>query len=161
MSKEGINIFGYGSLINKLSLANSVSNFSELMPARIFGYNRYFGVESSSRYDKKCEKFVSVLNLEKAEEKDTVNGVIFKVSFDQYQRLIDRELSYKIVEVDVYDVEGKNIIDKADTFISNLNDFSWIENSIPQQEYLDICKEGCSHFSEEFLNEFIDTTLYR
>lgn len=143
--------FGYGSLINEISLRKTVPSAKILGLAILKGYRRYFGIPSTSRLSQ--GNSISVLNIEKSEN-FLVNGICFEV--DEKEKLLQREKGYELVEI-LVQCQGKTV--KAFTFISQKEPKDFLRNNRVQKEYLDICLEGGKEISNDFYEDFLENTF--
>lgn len=154
-----IKIFGYGSLINENSLKKTCSNAKILYPAKLYGFVRVFNIPSAIRFCSLANKPCAALNAEKSEWNEYINGVCIEIPKTDFQKLLEREKGYELVQVDIeHFVEEKT--QRVFMFRSlHFESYDYIWNSIEQKEYLQICEEGCKKFGEEFLREFRKTTF--
>lgn len=157
MTKK-IKIFGYGSLINKASLRKTVPHAKNIKPAKLYGFVRVFNFSSSTRFSEIDGIPCAVLNAEKSEWNQYINGIIFELNEKFLNELLERENGYEMVQVEVEEYEGKKHLAY---FFRGLHfeAHPYQENSKKQKEYLEICYKGCRDFGEEFLKDFKNTTF--
>ncbi len=156
---ETIKIFGYGSLINEDSLKKTCSNAKIIYPAKLYGFIRVFNVPAANRFCSQTHKPCAVLNAEKSEWNEYINGVCIEVPKDDFSDLLEREKNYELVQIDIEHFK-ENKTQRVFMFRSlHFESYDYIWNSIEQEEYLEICEEGCKKFGEEFLKEFRKTTF--
>ncbi len=148
-----IKIFGYGSLINEESLKKTCPSAEILFPAKLYGFIRVFNVKSQTRED------ACVLNIEKSEWNQYINGVCFEMCDKYFEELLKREKEYELVQIEIENLEDKSC-HKAFVFrIPHFETYDFQFESLNQKEYVDICLNGCKNFGEEFLKEFKETTF--
>lgn len=150
-------IFAYGSLINKKSLKKSAPSSKLLGPAIIKGHYRIFEVSSGNRFTKN-KKSISVLNLKKSKNKNSiVNGIYFKVN--KKNNLLKRENQYNLKKVKIWTLKGKI---SAFAFISKENNMqNFLFGDPIQKKYLEICKEGAKKLGPTFYKLFLKTTFIK
>lgn len=154
-----IKIFGYGSLINEQSLRKTVPNAKNIKPCKLYGFVRVFNIEEK-RFSPITNKPKTVLNIEKSEFNQYVNGISFEISMQEFQALQEREKQYEIVQAEIENYENKNNISKAMVFrVKHFEAFDYQYNNKDQENYLNICLEGSKEISKEFYNDFLKTTF--
>lgn len=158
----GIYIFGYGSLINEASLAKTIGReirLSDSDVVQVKGFKRVWN------YKVKVEslllsKIVEATYLNLVTSKDSyVNGVIIKVTKDEFEKLKLREKYYSVIEVSEKIIDKK--YEKVYTFLCE--DKKYIaekgdENAVIMKKYIDMVESGCKNIGDSFLKEFIETT---
>lgn len=92
-----ITIFGYGSLINLNSIQKNIPSVEHIKPVTLDNYKRVFDTASTTRYTRGKEP-ACVLNMYKG-IKSSINGVVFNVSHEYFDSLLNREKAYKLEEV--------------------------------------------------------------
>ena len=154
-----IKIFVYGSLINEKNLKKAINNVTNIFPCRLYGFIRVFNVESSNNLNENGEK-ITVLNIEKSEFNQYVNGICFDINFDDFDKFQKKEKKYELVQVEVTDFESNKNTYRAFVFRSiHFEAYNYKFESKAQKEYLDICLSGCDKFGKDFLEEFKKTTF--
>jgi len=148
-------IFGYGSLINKKSISNSIPGERELYPTRIYGYKRGWYASDNN---------VTWLGIKKRSGY-TVNGVIFFVTDEEMSILDKRESIYKRLKVKSYSVlSDKYPFDKNNIIYTYI--FEGKRNDSPIfSTYINMCLEGTIEQDRimgfgypKFTREFLETT---
>ena len=155
--QKTIRIFGYGSLINEESLRRTVPNAFNLFPAKVKGFVRVFNLPTQRKRcsEKGCP--IAVLNIEKSEWNQEINGLCFEMNVEEFDALQERERSYELIEIEIEDYEGN--LHKGFTFrVLHYDAYPYIFGSSTQDEYMQICIEGCKTFGDEFLEDFMKTT---
>lgn len=151
-------IFGYASLINEDSLKKTVPDATNIRPCKIYGFVRVFNVESTTRFCKEKGVPACVMNLEKDEINNYVNGITFEMSEKHFNDLLNREGAYELVEVDCYDYESDSKY-RANFFRSpKYEAYPYQSGQKEQEEYLKTCLDGCKKYGEQFLDHFKETT---
>lgn len=157
---NNIKIFGYGSLINEQSLKKTSPNSKILYPAKTYGFIRVFNLASTNRICSITNKSVAVLNVEKGEYNEQINGVCIEVSKEEFKHILEREKGYELIEIEILDYNNENNKTKGYMFRArHYEPYDFIFNSQMQNEYLTICIEGAKNFGEQFLEEFKTTHL--
>ena len=157
--KEGMWVFGYGSLMHKSSLWKTVPSARNAFPGLVEGFRRSFNISSTRRFDPDAGKLICVLNLVPGESDDRLNGVCFEIDPESYGELIDREKIYEAHKVKVRHYKYQDTsVDASIFWARRLKPYRYLLGSRVQDAYLDLCIEGCSLFGEEFVNDFKSTT---
>lgn len=158
MSMKTIKIFGYGSLINEYSLRRTVPNAYNIFPCRVKGFVRVFNLPTKRR---RCVVHgipIAVLNIEKSEWNQMINGVCFEMDLTHFEDLKQRESSYELIEIEVEDYQGG--FHKAFTFRAlHFEAYDFVFDSPTQMDYYNLCLEGAKYFGDEFLKEYLETTF--
>jgi len=150
-------IFGYGSLMNEVSLRETVPDVGRVMPALLEGYERVFNVESLFTFTEDGGMY-AVLNVQEREGV-VMNGVCFEVTQAYIDDLLKREEGYELRDVYVTPYGGGNTM-KAVMFMDvsdKRQDFVFGDSM--QMAYLERCADGARSHGEEFYEKFLDTTL--
>ncbi len=154
---KNIKIFGYGSLVNENSIRRTVPNATNIIPVKIKGFVRVFNLPTKN---KRCiinNIPVAVLNIEKSEYYEEMNGVVFDMDETHFEDLKARESSYELFELETYDYEGK--LHRAFTFRArHYEAYDFQFESPTQEEYLRLCLDGAKSFGEKFYEDFLNTT---
>lgn len=151
-------IFGYGSLINYESLISTSPSATNIFPARLYGFIRVFNIKDT-KFVEDSSKPKCVLNIEKSEYNQFINGVCFEVDLDGLEKLKEREEGYELISVEVCSLCEEKKICKAFTFrVPHYEAFDYQFDSLDQKKYLDMCLDGCMGISYDFLLEFKETT---
>lgn len=167
-------IFGYGSLINKLSLARSVKQTAveTMHPAIAFGAKRVFNykIKNTTNWgDDLHPKERAMLNLvQTVNIANIVNGVTVEVDAEDLNNLVKRETGYDLVPILVAswnDVIGQNPkleIQVAYTFVAahelrNHIDYTSTE-FYPVRGYLHAIQCASKRFGDDFAKMWDSTT---
>jgi len=156
-NKDKRTIFGYGSLMNESSLRETVPDVNGVVPATVSGYVRVFNTESLFTFTESGEMY-AVLNVEKADGV-TMNGVLFDVTQEYIDDLLEREEGYDLIEVEATSLVDGSLIE-AVLFMDvsgKVQDF--VFGDAMQMTYLERCADGARSFGEDFYKMFLDTTL--
>ncbi|UFX83232.1 gamma-glutamylcyclotransferase family protein [Candidatus Absconditicoccus praedator] len=155
----GIKVFGFGSLINEDSLRKTAPNAFDLKVGYIYGYNRIFDIKASNRFCSICGKYTSALNIFEVDYESFMGGVLFEVSEKEFGYLKEREKSYIMKQIEVYNQFGE-FIDNAYVFYrKGHKKYGFLKNSPKQREYLSLCVAGASSIGESFAKNFYQTTF--
>ena len=108
-------VFGYGSLVDLERLAVFLGRElppEEVVFGRLRGFRRTWNVATDNRLDLPGYKiyldpetgeqpaaFVTFLNLRRVANEEAVNGVAFRVSEEELERIQGRERNYRLTEV--------------------------------------------------------------
>ena len=146
-------IFGYGSLINKRSIAKTSDKFKKPVPVTVKGLKRgwYFCDKNEKR-----SAVGAVFDGE-----SFCNGVVFEAQKEDLIKFDQREEGYTRVKLNLSDIEvfykeaPKDII--VWTYI--VNSVVLPEKDYPiVQSYVDTVLEGCLCFGKNFADDFIFQT---
>ena len=157
-------IFGYGSLVNNESRFLTIKRYTEPIKVVIdssFGYVRKWNY-----YNK--DKNIIALGLEKQNNGDYVNGILFDVYDDEISLLDKREIGYKKITIqpNFINILSKDKLQNMDnsivyTYIPTTN-FIIDPNNIIKNKlnkvYLNKCSKGFLNHDYAFYESFIDTT---
>lgn len=167
-SKPSFKLFGYGSLINKFSSAQDLTNSEHMEVVQAYGVKRVFNYDTDEvvrarpvyQDPKRGEPYFAALNAEKYDDFQA-NGVLIEVISDDYENFIKRERGYQLIEID-YSEFGKNEI-KGKCYTLCAPDFfngrKLVNNDLlPNVPYYLLCREGAAAISKEFLDSWLDTT---
>jgi len=153
-----IKIFGYGSLINEKSLRKTVPYAFNLFPAKIKGFVRVFNLRAKRRICPIKNIPVAMLNIEKSEFNEEVNGICSEINLEHLDELKQREILYELIKVEIEDYKGN--LHKGYTFRALHHDaYDFIFDSSEQMDYVNICLQGAKAIGEDFLEEFKKTTF--
>lgn len=168
-------LFGYGSLINVVSAARSVSPeaIQSMKPVVAFGLKRIFNYKASnvSRWGPDLnENEKAMLNVEpKTTYNHIINGIVMEVGPEDLAQLIQRETGYDLVPVLVADwdeviSQNRSVnIKIAYTFLvpdELRNGIDYTQTKYcPVRGYLHLVQEGAAVFGPQFL-DFWNATTY-
>jgi hypothetical protein len=146
-------VFGYGSLMNEVSLRKTIPHAHILGTDELVGYRRVFNLKSSHRINPITGQHSSVLNVEP--DLDTIMfGLVIEVPKNDSAALLKRECGYDLHTVELASGETVSIFMKA-----GHKPHPYLENDLLQTEYLNICLEGAKTIGEAFYNNFLDSTF--
>jgi cation transport regulator ChaC len=169
-----VRIFGYGSLMNKLSASRSVKDdaLETMRPAIAYGVKRLFNYkavntqrwgENQDPKEKAMLNVVPTLNIA-----SVANGVVIEVDFEDFHRLVQRETGYDLVPVLVTywdDVRAQNPEVKvllAYTFAASHELRNHIDYTstkyYPVRGYLHAVQDATLAYGEEFARMWNLTT---
>ena len=157
-------IFGYGSLINMKENGNELSNpaIKKIWPVSVSGLKRSFNVVGKNG----TYRLLGVKDVKTA----FCNGILFKVSAKELEKIVDREKLYtpKLLAPDRIlfnynkELKLKELkLKEEDRIICFYPQPKYIlaKKTIPLREnYLNICAEGAMNISPLFFEDFIATT---
>lgn len=158
---DSIDIFGYGSLVNRQSLLDTSPDAAAIRPAYIKGFKRSFnlwdakGLTAKHHGRLRAQPYCA-LDVEESAG-DNVNGVVFTIA-DSLAAIKAREHLYRLVEVKAFGFEDNAPIGKVLVFIAGKNDGSYAMDSPAQTRYLDMCLAGAKDYGTDFYNQFLATT---
>ena len=145
------------------SLIFTITHPVDIKPAYVKGFRREFNLWSLTglRYatpDLRDVPFCALDISKVADQKSKVNGVIFKASNIQLEKLKDRESAYKLVKTVAYDFKTGRKLGDCYLFSACRNDGKYDFGSAAQKSYLETCLRGAKKFGDEFYQEFLNTT---
>lgn len=172
---EKVIVFGYGSLMNKLSAGRTVKAeaVDSITPAIAFGVKRIFNYKAKktehwganqNRKEKAMLNLVQTFNIS-----SMANGIIMEVDLEDFHNLVIRETGYDLVPIIVSnwtDVMSQNPdveMKIAYTFVAS----SELRNHIdytstefyPVRGYLHAVQEASSAYGEDFAEMWNETTF--
>lgn len=157
-------IFGYGSIIQKLSRERNIAHLCDPIPARVHGFRRSWNFRGVSI------GFTCTFLGVKAHHDSTTNGVIVPIQDEEIPSLDKRELGYKRRTIDhnAIDCLVASDIEKvaqSEVMIYETDEPTAANDQFPIiQSYVDICLEGCMEVDAQlgtgnaFTEEFLKTT---
>ncbi len=159
-----LSIFGFGSLLDSESLAATVPDADSILPAYIKGFRRDFSFWDSvgwteTNLELAGEAFCAVDVTISRDPGSKVNGVIFQMSELNYERLLQRELGYKLIQTESYSFENNKPLGKCMVFSSNRHNGTYDFESKAQKRYLEICLRGAHKYGKDFYQGFLETTF--
>lgn len=155
-------IFGYGSLINRHSLARTVGRtpaVQELVPAWLAGYERVWDYAAQVCFEGTDEPRTAVfLNL-RASAGARVNGIVLRVHDNELALLKARERFYDLVDVTAgidkrFDAPVRTFVCTDPQHLARENAEGCVAES-----YLRIVRDGCEAQGASFTGSFDRTTL--
>ena len=154
-----IYVFAYGSLIN-MEETKELTQPKKCWPVIINGLKRSLNVNGKNHL------VFGVKDVKTAR----CNGILFKVNESELARLQEREKLYKMKMVDKKRVEfpynKKIYFTPTDQIVCFYPQAKYIltkkelktKQPLQSQNYMNICYTGAAAVSEEFYNDFMDTT---
>lgn len=159
---RSINLFVYGSLLNKEELKKQNILLKDTCPLVLKGYKREFSQTPSREIYKKSKQ--AVLTIKK-DKNSYINGLLLLNVEKKYLELLDerekgyfkvklnnKELFCKYQEIDLKDKEVFVYIGKDELYDKNLDAIS---------SYLELCLQGAKSWSEEFFKDFLKHTYIK
>lgn len=154
-------VLGYGSLINRYSIARTLARIpepQELLPVVLMGYERVWDYTTRIRMEVPEEDHNAVfLNL-RAKPGAEVNGVIFSVDDHEMKLLMARERYYD--PVDVTHALDRHFGAPVSTFICTdpAHLAGEMHDACVTEQYMHIVRSGCAALGPEFTAHFERTT---
>lgn len=163
------NIVGYGTLMDKKSAEATVGReIKDLTPVLVYGYRRIYNIEPKSykpsqemsRIPYNCGKWYenSAANIIE-DEKSQFNGLMFRLSRDEYVRICRREGAYypEVTKVTVLGTGGNE--KKAIVFVGKHRRLSDRMNLLPKWNDIYLATRGAYSISRMFGKAFDATTF--
>lgn len=167
-------VFGYGSLMNKISAGRSVKEeaLDSMHPSVAFGVKRIFNYKATvTRHwgNDQHEKEKAMLNLAQTLNIASVaNGVTIKVDLEDFVKLVDRETGYDLVPIlvtswdDILTQNPHFNIQVAYTFVAShelRNHIKYTSTGYyPVRGYLHAVQDASLAYGEEFARMWNATT---
>lgn len=162
-------LIGYGSLISQLSARRTLqhSHVDAMFPVQAYGVRRIFNyrmpLNALSHWGTSPESaHVAALNVRLTwAEEDSVNGVVIAIDKRDLPQLRQREGGYSIATVPYRrwaDHEKAHIHGLA-YILSDPRANAANEALSPVIGYLEMCRDACNRFGQEFVDEFNRTTF--
>ena len=174
MSTERLAVFGYGSLVSRESIAQTLGHEAPPpIPARLSGWRRRWSIyRVNTAHEKVFERtdgepfeHVVGLNLERAPgapESDWPNGALVELTTGELSRLDRREVRYDRVDVGSADVltDEPHGFDRVFAFTAKEGHFAATAppNSIVIASYVEACKVAFDDLGPGAWDEFLATT---
>lgn len=160
-------IFGYGSLINLLSLSRTIKRevqSNEIVPVKLLGYKRIWNLKEII-YSNKLNKNINgiFLNIEESEN-EWINGIIFEVSELEFLALSQRERNYSCVEISKKIKTYNDLVfETFSIFVFIADDAIYLQNKVVENtfvmsNYIEIVESGCLAIGKYFLDDYHKTT---
>jgi cation transport regulator ChaC len=164
-----IYVFGYGSLINPKSVNKTLKRdiiISDLIPCFLTNFVRSWNVKDSIMSEELNQPIEGVfLNITESLQSE-MNGVIFKVTNDEFEQMKLREKNYNYIDISdkikIYSSQNDNskLNGVVYTFIAKPN---YIANKLDtncyvMQNYIGIIEDGLSYYDDAFKKRFEATT---
>jgi len=168
-SNQTFSLLGYGSLVNRLSAAEIMSErtLCTARPVIAWGAKRLYNTINLNKTFRQAETHDGpiqngVLNAI-IEPGHWFNAVEYQVDQSELPEIRLRELAYDLVPVWVADLETPTRINRWAYFFSR-RERVWegrqilYQNVVPLARYHEICEAGCRDISDDFLNLFRTST---
>ena len=159
-------IFGYGSLVNNESRFLTINRYTD--PIKVVIDKRFGYIRKWNYYNK--NKNIIALGLEKQDNSNNINGILFDTNDDEISLLDKREIGYTkiIIPFEFINFISKDKLRNTDnnnsiiyTYIPT-KDFILDTNNINKNKlnkvYLNKCCNGFLSHNYSFYESFIDTT---
>ncbi len=152
-------IFGFGSLANinsaQKSFKRKLEN-SDFIPVQVKGFKKVWNSIEHVIFDGEDKITDAVfLNLQR-DEKVSTNGVLLKITEEEFEFLKLREKNYSCIQID--SVEDFKTDEKVYTFMTTnpakIANASNKKAFIPKK-YIKLLEDGLEPYSKEFKEEFI------
>lgn len=156
-------IFGFGTTINNFSRNSTSTDIGYPIPVRI---SKYYGYRRCWNFQCPTSKFTA-LGLEKTNtnNRTTINGIIYPVN-NNISNFDVREDGYIRINIPIHMIQAMGWIElpkhqyKVWTYIPKSNNIHYPNKYNPiLQTYIDVCLDGCLHYSNDFAIEFLQTTF--
>lgn len=156
-------IFGYGSLININSAQKSFKRklqHEDFITVVLSGFKKVWNSIEYIEFENESKVYEGIfLNLQKKPDTST-NGVVLKITEDEFEFLKKREKNYSCIKLDVDDIEGLDTTEEIYTFATTKEDKIAKEDNtscvIPKR-YIGLLEEGVLPYDKEFKEEFINS----
>ncbi len=151
-------LFGFGSLINLNSAQKSFERtleYDDLLPVSIKGYKKVWNSIVSIDFEDKSVNGI-FLNLQK-DEKAVTNGVVIKITDEEFEALKIREKNYSKAIIKADDVIGASLDEDVVAFMTTNDEFlakPSDKNCYIPARYIDILTDAFKHYDEKFVQEF-------
>lgn len=151
-------LFGFGSLINLNSAQKSFKrelSYDDLIPVTIKGFKKVWNSIEHIEFDGVDVNGV-FLNLQKDETAST-NGVVVKITDEEFEILKLREKNYSQVIIKASDITGVDIDEDAIAFMTTNEEKiakAGDENCFIPAKYIDILTNAFEHYDDEFVQEY-------
>lgn len=155
MESNTLTIFSYGSLMNDVSLRQTLPDAMIKGVGFLPEYRREFNFKSPDRINPETSVHSSVLNLAPDKDHDVV-GIVFEIPESLSKPLFEREKGYTLTEVEL---RGG---DRVQTFIATGNgSYEYIFDDPTQEEYLQICAVAARSLGRDVYDNFLCGTFIR
>ena len=156
-------IFGFWSLINTRSLKFTVPDANIIWPSYIEGFIRKFNHYDAVWFRTWEYKGIPMcsLNVQKYEGLKQVNGLVFEVSDEYMENLLEREQWYDLIETEAFCYMTKKSLWKVYVFSAKEQDITYNFLNEANNYYLYLCLEWAKEFGTEFIQDFINSTYIR
>ncbi|WP_321471205.1 hypothetical protein [Halarcobacter sp.] len=156
-------IFGFGSLININSAQKSFRRKlqrRDFIPVILKGYEKIWNSIEYIEFEDEEKVYEGIfLNLQK-QPSSTTNGVVLKITPEEFEFLKKREKNYSFIKLDGKDIEGIDTNEEIYTFITKNEDRIAKKSNkfcVIPQKYINLLEEGLSSYNEDFKKEFVNS----
>ena len=167
---QSLSVVGYGSLLNRSSSANTLSEtaLAARRPVLAFGVLRLFNYDMdtvSGRYGPPVAAGPrAALNARvTGQVRDVINGVLVPVSLSDVEPFRGREVGYDLEPVPCLDWEQRGSLFVAYVLCSPDEPRAGKTRTSPELEphraYYDVCHRGAGEFGEKFLDFWLASTF--
>lgn len=165
----GVLVIGYGTLIYRASLGHTIGQTGagnrEMVPVQVRGFRRLFNLRpdhyTASNLWGRPGLENGAMNVEPAED-ESFNGLAFRVSPEELEKLDQRERYYDRLEAEVYDFATETPLGPGQVY-SSRPDARWIERDpgklLPLWRDVAWARSGAYAISRRF-GETFDRTTY-
>jgi len=154
-------IFAYGSLINQASLRKTVPEARNIMPAKTYGLQRVFNLQSNYRFDPEYNSSVCVLNIAEANAECVLNGTCFEMDEVSLDNILEREKGYDFCKIKVHHYNDDVQAFEAYYFRAHqFTPYKYLSNSSVQRHYLNLCLQGSLAYGNDFHEDFKNSTAF-
>lgn len=157
-------LFGFGSLINIKSAQKSfkrVLKQEDLIPVTAKGVKKVWNSIEFIDFEDKANVNGVFLNLE-IDESSSANGVVVKVSDEEFELLKLREKNYSSVIIKKQNIIGCNLDDDVIAFMTT-NESKIAkqgdENCYIPSRYLDLLTQSFKFYDDAFVEKYKEETL--
>lgn len=161
MKNNAIFVFGYGSLMNKKSLATTLGrniNSSDMICAALSGYRRVWNSHAQIKDPSTGAAMDALfLNLEDSRSSQ-VNGILIEVNDVELNKLKIREKNYELIELDVKLINPPRAGAAVLTFIDYDTPRFGRGCAVIAQKYIEKVDASVSEFGTDFANSFWSST---
>lgn len=149
-------LIGYSSWLNE-EVRNELFPSAGLVKLIIIrGYKRVFKLERIADSGR-TRLGDNILTLEKAFGEE-INGILFDVSEADYNKILEQAKSYTPFFKSCYNFKtGKHVVGCGDIFIGYTKYCN--KNTKPNEQHLELCREGAYSFGRVF-GQMFDETVY-
>jgi len=151
-------LFGFGSLINLNSAQKSFKrelSYEDLIPVTVNGFKKVWNSIEFINFDGKDTNGV-FLNLQKDINSST-NGVVIKLTEEEFEVLKQREKNYSQVIISAKDIQGTQLDEDVVAFMTtNEEKIAKVgdDNTYIPAKYIEILTSAFINYDEEFVKEY-------
>jgi len=153
-------IFGYGSLVNIESAQKSFDRelkTSDFIEVTVTGFEKVWNSIEYITFENESNSSNGVfLNLQK-NTKTSTNGILLKISDEEFEFLKLREKNYSCIEISHDDITPFKTKEKIYTFITTNKDkiaTQTTPNCFIPQKYIQLLEKNLSNYTQKFQEQF-------